>query len=70
MHNEDNTATLLGITRRQTKPFTFVYIQFPSARGNTIKGSDTINLIKQDLTYDFFRYTLVPEVQRNRKLNY
>lgn len=61
MHNEDNTAILLGTTKRQTKPFTFVYIQFPSARGNTIKVSDTSDLARQDPTYDILGKSQCPK---------
>lgn len=45
-HNDDNTATPLAITRGQIKPFIFVYVQFPSAKGNPVKGSDTVDLVR------------------------
>lgn len=62
MHNEENTINNEENTSRQAKPFTFVYIQFPST-----KGYENIDLVRQDLSYGFFGYTLVPKVQRKRK---
>lgn len=70
MQNEENTDILLGINRKQAEPLAVVCIQFHSATESMVQGSNTTDLVRQDLGYDFFRYRLVPKEQRNRSSEY
>lgn len=70
VQNEENIDILLGINRKQAEPLAVVCIQFHSAMESMAQGSNTIDMARQGLRYDFVRYSLVPKEQRNRNSEY